>query len=49
MEGESILDLTPSVKLVRPEPTMLNGTFATLTGTGYIQLTVTPPVPNEGD
>lgn len=49
VEGESILDLTPSVKLVRPEPTMLNGTFATLTGTGYIQLTVTPPVPNEGD
>lgn len=47
VEGESLLDLTPNVKLVSPEPTMLNGTFATLTGTGYIQLLVKPPVPED--
>ena len=47
VEGESLLDLTPNVKLVSPEPTMLNGTFATLTGTGYIQLIVKPPVPED--
>ena len=49
VEGESLLDLTPNVKLVSPEPTMLNGTFATLTGTGYIQLLVKPPAPDEED
>lgn len=47
VDGESLLDLTPDVKLVSPEPTMLNGTFATLTGTGYIQLIVKPPVPED--
>ena len=47
VEGEALLDLTPNVKLVSPEPTLLNGTFATLTGTGYIQLTVRPPVPED--
>lgn len=47
VEGESLLDLTPNVKLVSPEPTLLNGTFATLTGTGYIQLLVKPPVPED--
>ena len=47
VEGESLLDLTPNVKLVSPEPTLLNGTFATLTGTGYIQLIVRPPVPED--
>lgn len=47
VDGESLLDLTPNVKLVSPEPTMLNGTFATLTGTGYIQLLVRPPAPDK--
>lgn len=47
VDGESLLDLTPYVKLVSPEPTLLNGTFATLTGTGYIQLIVEPPVPED--
>ena len=49
VEGEAQLDLTPNVKLVSPEPTLLNGTFATLTGTGFIQLLVKPPAPGEED
>jgi hypothetical protein len=49
VEGRALLDLTPSVSLASPQPTMLNGTFATLTGTGYIQLFVTPPAPDEED
>lgn len=46
VDGESLLDLTPTVKLVSPEPTMLNGTFAARTD-GYIQLIVEPPVPED--
>lgn len=48
VEGEALLDLTPSVSFASPQPTMLNGTFATLTGTGFIQLFVTP-APDEED
>lgn len=47
VEGESLLDLTPDVKLVEPKTSLINGTFATLTGTGYIQLIVEPPVPED--
>ena len=47
VEGESLLDLMPRVELASPQPTLLNGTFATLTGTGFIQLWVTPPVPED--
>ena len=47
VDGEALLDLTPGVKLVSPQPTMLNGTFATLTETGYIQLIVEQPVPED--
>lgn len=47
VKGESLLGLTPNVKLVSPEPTMLNGTFATLTGSGFIQLLVKPLVPED--
>jgi hypothetical protein len=47
VDGEALLGLTPSVKLVEPQTSLMNGTFATLTGTGYIQLTVRPPVPED--
>lgn len=47
VEGEALLDLTPNMKLVSPEPTLLNGTFATLTKTGFIQLFVKPPAPDK--
>lgn len=47
VDGESLLDLTPDVKFVEPQTSLLNGTFATLTGTGYIQLIVEPPVPED--
>lgn len=47
VDGESLLDLTPSVKLVNPLPTLLNGTLAAYTGTGCIQLIVEPPVPED--
>ena len=49
VEGESLLDLTPAVRFVDPVPTMLNGTLAVHSGTGCIQLTVTPPTPDEED
>lgn len=44
VDGESLLNLTPNVKLVSPEPTLINGTFATHAGTGFIRLLVKPPV-----
>lgn len=47
VEGEALLDLTPNVKLVSPEPTLFNGTLAVRTETGYIQLIVKPPVPED--
>lgn len=47
VEGESLLDLTPSLKMVEPHTSLINGTFATLTGSGYIELWVRPPVPDE--
>lgn len=43
VDGKKLLDLTPSVQLVSPKPTLLNGSFATLTDTGCIQLYVEPP------
>lgn len=49
VEGEALLDLTPGVALVSPQPTMLNGTFGTLTGTGFIRLFVTPTALDEED
>lgn len=49
VDGESILDLTPGVKFVEPQAAFLNGSAVTLSGTGYIQLTVVPPVPDEED
>ncbi len=47
VEGEALLDLTPNMKLVSPEPTLLNGTFGTLAKTGFIQLFVKPPAPDK--
>jgi len=47
VEGEFLLGLVPDVKLVEPQTSLINGTFATLAGTGYIQLTVRPPVPED--
>lgn len=49
VEGEALLDLTPSLKMVEPHTSLINGTFATLTGSGYIELWVRPPVPDEED
>lgn len=43
VDGKFLLGLTPRVRLVSPKPTLLNGTFATLTDTGFIQLIVEPP------
>jgi len=47
VEGEALLDLTPSVQRLDPQTSLINGSFAILTGTGCIQLWVTPPVPDE--
>jgi len=47
VEGASLLCLTPNVMFVNPVPTLLNGTLANLSGTGYIQLVVEPPAPDE--
>ena len=47
VEGASLLCLTPDVMFVNPIPTLLNGTLANLSGTGYIQLVVEPPAPDE--
>lgn len=47
VDGESLLDLIPGVTLVEPQTSLINGTFTTLTGTGYIQLTVKPSIPED--
>ena len=47
VEGASLLCLTPDVMFVNPIPTLLNGTLCNLSGTGYIQLVVEPPAPDE--
>ena len=47
VKGESLLDLTPSVKLASPEPTLINGTLTVRAETGHIQLIVEPPVPED--
>lgn len=49
VEGEALLDLVPSVQRLDPQTSLINGSFATLTGTGCIQLWVRPPVPDEED
>ena len=40
LPGEAYLDLTPRVKLREPQTSLINGTFATVTGTGCIELWV---------
>lgn len=47
VDGERILGLTPSVRLASPVPTLVNGSLVLGTGTGFIQLTVTWPRPDE--
>lgn len=42
VDGESLLDLTPIVQRLDPQTSLINGSFATLTGTGCIQLWVNP-------
>ena len=49
VKGESLLDLTPVVRFVDSVPTLVNGSLAGLSGTGYVQLTVEPPTPDEED
>lgn len=45
VDGESILGLTPRVRFVAPQTSLVNGTF--LAGAGCIQLVVKPPVPED--
>ena len=40
LPGEAYLDLTPRLKLREPQTSLINGTFATVTGTGCIELWV---------
>lgn len=40
LPGEAYLDLTPKVKLREPLTSLINGTFATMSGTGCIELWV---------
>ena len=47
VDGESILGLTPEVRFVNPTPSMINGSLANLSGTGYIQLVVRPQGPGK--
>lgn len=47
VEGASLLCLTPKVRFVDPTPSIINGSLANLSGTGYIQLVVEPPAPDE--
>lgn len=49
VDGETLLDLIPKLKRVDPQTSLINGSFATLTGTGCIQLWVRPPIPDEED
>lgn len=44
VDGEALLDLVPRVKRVDPQTSLINGSFATLTGTGCIQLWVRQPI-----
>jgi hypothetical protein len=49
VEGESLLDLTPSLKVTNPIPQLWNGSIVIASGTGVLQLFVRPPCPNEED
>ena len=40
LPGEAYLDLTPRLKLREPLTSLINGTFATVTGSGCIELWV---------
>ena len=40
LPGKEYLDLTPRVKLREPQTSLINGTFAAVTGTGCIELWV---------
>lgn len=40
LPGEAYLDLTPRLKLREPQTSLINGTFAAVTGTGCIELWV---------
>ena len=49
VEGESILDLTPTaIRQVAPPPTLVDGSLDQRSD-GYIQVWVRPPVPDEED
>lgn len=47
VDGESLLGLTPSVQRLEPQTSLINGSVVPLTGTGCIQLWVTPHAPDE--
>lgn len=49
VEGDFILGLVPVIHMVDPTPSLLDGTFGMNLGSGVIQLTVSPPVPDEED
>lgn len=49
VEGDFILGLAPVIQRVDPTASLFNGTFGMNLGSGVIQLTVRPPVPDEGD
>jgi hypothetical protein len=49
VEGESLLDLTRSLKVTDPIPQIWNGSIVHASGTGVLQLFVRPPCPNEED
>lgn len=49
VEGESLLDLTPSLKVADPIPQLWNGSIVIASGTGVLQLFVCPPCPNKED
>lgn len=49
VEGDLILGLAPVIQRVDPTAPLFNGTFGMNLGSGAIQLTVRPPVPDEED
>lgn len=49
VKGDFILGLAPVIQRVDPTVSLFNGTFGINLGTGVIQLTVRPPVPDEED
>jgi hypothetical protein len=49
VDGKSLLGLTPSVQRLEPQTSLLNGSVVPVSGTGCIQLWVTPYVPGEED